>query len=190
MTWADEQRFLVQLNETIRDGLADIAAAIRERRDADDNLVDNGERCKRCGLPEWDCDCDIDPPEPYFCDVCGAPESQLHDTPLCGWKGTVAPPPLYASFPQVSTQRGGLRFGNPADHFPTLSVPDGGVFVERIAEPLLLQPAIPGAPPPERPNGIQFDPIPTPVFKAGDVIRINGEDFVLDTAVDKDTETR
>jgi hypothetical protein len=35
-----------------------------------------------------------------------------------------------------------------------------------------LPPVTPGAPPPERPDGIQFDVIREPEFKEGDTIRV------------------
>jgi hypothetical protein len=114
-------------HQEILAAIQDIAAAIRERRDADDNVVDDGERCKRCGLPEWDCDCDIDPV------VIGTP-----------WWKQMLPGEQHL---HVNDMRG-------------------------KAVDINLPPVTPGAPPPERPDGVQFDPIPQPTFQKGDTIRV------------------
>lgn len=170
----DQRRIAVAL-ERIAESLEKIA----ERRDADNNLIPE-DRCKRCGLPDWDCECYADDYSgPYACPQCGKVEGEYHhDCPNYTDAEMVEVPPVRDSFPLVSTERGGLR--SPAGPRLGSIVPPG----ERGPTFFPTEPVTPGAPPPERPDGIQFDPVPQPTFRAGDTITVvepDGQrrDFVI-----------
>jgi hypothetical protein len=152
-----------------RKSLADAIQKVLERRDADDNVVDDGDLCKRCGLPEWDCDCDIEPAQLYRCPNCDVEQGGTHD---CEGKigYMVTSPPVYDSFPQVSTQRNG-------SHFDSVNFASGSHLI-----------ASPGAPPPELPpelTNLRLDPAPNPKVKKGDTIRVDGREFEV-TEVHRD----
>jgi hypothetical protein len=103
------------------------------------------------------------PVEPYECPECSHKEYETHAM-WCVHEGLVTVSPVRDSFPMVSTQRGGIRF---TDSRLVVGTPwwKGMLPGEEIIK-------TPGAPPPPRPDGIQFDVIREPEFKEGDTIRV------------------
>lgn len=169
----------------VKDGLHEIAKAIRETNhdsstyctscnSSTHNTLDH--HCLYCNEygheDKYDEECEhYKVPKPYTCPECGMQESYRH-MDGCSFPGAstffVTRPPLRASFPSVSTERGGIQFSAPITT-PGAPPPELPEELNEIRSSYLTQPLRP----------LNLNPVPDPKVKVGDVITYQDRKFTV-----------